>query len=88
MDKQDIQEQLDTWRGRLDELKLKAHLLKMEYRDKPDEVVEELEAAYGKAKGKFREWKDAGASEAEGIGAGFSAAWKAFKEAYKNATEG
>lgn len=87
MDKQDIQEQLDKWRTRLDELKLKAHLLKLEYRDKPDEVVEELEGAYDKAKAKFGEWSEAGQAEAAGIGAGFTAAWQAFKDAYKNATD-
>ena len=87
MDKQDIQEQLDQWRTKLDELKLKAHLLKLEYRDKPDEVVARLEDAYGSAKTKFGEMKDAGAAEAAGLGAGFTAAWSAFKDAYNEATE-
>ena len=87
MDKQDIQEQLDAWRGKLDELRVKAHLLKMEYRDKPDEVLERLESAYDKAKAKFASWRDAGETEATGIAAGFTAAWTAFKDAYRDATE-
>lgn len=87
MDKNDIQEKLDTWRTKLDELKLKAHLLKMEHRDKPDEILGELEDAYATCKRKFAEWKDAGTAEATGIGAGFTAAWSAFKKAYNDATE-
>ena len=87
MDKQEIQEQLDAWRGKLDELKLKASLLKMEYRDKPDEVVEQLESAYDKAKGKFADWRKAGEAEASGVAAGFKSAWAAFKDAYRDATE-
>ena len=87
MDKEAIQAQLDQWRTKLDELKLKAHLLKMEHRDKPDEVMQKLESSYDSAKAKFGEWKDAGAAEAAGIGAGFTAAWDAFKNAYNDATE-
>ncbi|MDF1703103.1 MAG: hypothetical protein P1V36_18295 [Planctomycetota bacterium] len=87
MDKQDIQDQLDAWRTKLDELKLKAHLLKLEHRDTPDKVMGQLESAYGTAKDKFVELKDAGAVEAAGLGAGFTAAWSAFKEAYKSATD-
>lgn len=87
MDKQDIQDQLDAWRTKLDELKLKAHLLKLEYRDKPDEVMTRLESAYDKAKEKFVSLKDAGQAEASGVAAGFSSAWTAFKDAYRDATE-
>ena len=87
MDKQQVQEQLDAWRTKLDELKLQAHLLKMEHRDRPDEVMAKLESSFDTCKSKFAEWKDAGATEAAGIGAGFSAAWDAFKQAYDDATE-
>lgn len=87
MDKQAMQEQLDSFRTKLDELRVKAHLLKLEYRDKPDEVVAQLEDAYGQAKTKFGEWTATAETEAQGVGAGFTAAWEAFKDAYKNATE-
>ena len=82
-----IQAQLDEWRTKLDELKVKGHLLKMELRDKQGEVVEDMESAYAQAKAKFLEMKAAGETEADKLGAGFSAAWDAFKKAYDDATE-
>ena len=87
VDKQEIQAQLDSWRTRLDELKVKGHLLKMEYRDKQDEVVGQIETAYAAAKEKFHELKDAGEDQADKLGSGFTAAWDAFKQAYDGATE-
>ena len=38
-------------------------------------------------KAKFLELKDSGAEEAGRIGAGFGAAWDAFRKAYDDATE-
>ena len=73
---------------KLDELKVKGHLLKLEYRDKQGEVVDGIQATYTEAKEKYEAMKNAGESEAEQLGQGFSAAWSAFKEAYHGATEG
>ena len=86
-DKAKIEEQLDAWRTKLDELRVKASLLKMEYRDRQDETVEEVEKHYANAKAKFIELKDAGTAEAGKLGAGFVAAWDAFKQAYDGVTE-
>ena len=85
---QEMEEQLDRWRAKLDELKLKAHLLGMEYRDTHDEVVEGLEKAYDAAKEKLVELKDATSEEAGQLKSAFRAAWGAFREAYGKATEG
>ena len=82
-----IQAQFDEWRTKLDELKVRGHLLKMELRDKQGEVVADMEDAYAAAKSKFLEMKAAGESEADKLEAGFTAAWDAFKKAYDNATE-
>ena len=85
--KDQIQAQLDEWRTKLDELRVKGSLLKMEYRDKQGETVEEVEAAYAAAKAKFLEMKDTGEVEAGKLGAGFTAAWTAFKKAYDGVTD-
>ena len=84
---QKIQEQLDEWRAKLDQLRVKGSLLKMELRDKHGDVVDDVEAAYDVAKAKFLELKAAGATEADKVGAGFGAAWTAFKKAYSDATD-
>ncbi len=86
-DTQKIQEQMDEWRTKLDELRVQGGLLKMEFRDKKDEVCDQIEAAYSEAKQKFDEMKDAGEAEADKLGAGFKAAWSAFKQAYDGATD-
>jgi len=85
--KAEAQAQLDTWRTKLDLLKVKGHLLKLEYRDKQDETIEEIERAYEAAKAKFNELSAAGGEEASKLGAGFTAAWASFKGAYNGATE-
>ena len=85
--KAEAQAQIDAWRTKLDLLKVKGHLLKMEYRDKQDETIEEIEQAYEAAKAKFNELSAAGGAEASKLGAGFKAAWASFKSAYKDATE-
>ena len=78
---------LDEWRTKLDGLKVKGSLLKMEYRDKQDEVVGQISAAYDKAKTNFDGLLQAGEDQATKLDAGFDAAWDAFKDAYKNATD-
>jgi hypothetical protein len=78
---------LAAWRTKLDELKVKGYLLKMEYRDKQGETVADVEKAYEAAKSKFDELTAAGGEEASKLGAGFSAAWDSFKSAYKGVTE-
>ena len=87
MDQQDIQNQIDAFRTKLDELKVQGHLLKMEHRDKQDEVVNGIETAWFEAKEKFEAMKAAGETEATQLGEGFNAAWAAFKQAYNNAAE-
>ena len=86
-DQQKMQAQLDEWRGKLDELRVKGHLLKMEYRDKQDVVVGDMEQAYAAAKAKFLELKAATETETGKLSAGFTSAWSAFKEAYDKHTE-
>ena len=81
------QEQLDKMRQKLDELRVKGHLLKMELRDNSDEVLEGMESAYGVAKAKFQEFAAASENEADKLGGAFKAAWQAFTKAYDDATE-
>ena len=82
-----FQAQMEEWRTRLDELKVKGSLLKMELRDQKEEVVGNLDSAYNGAKAKLGEWADATGEQAEALGAGFESAWEAFKDAYSNATQ-
>lgn len=86
-DTQKTQAQLDQWRTKLDVLKVKGHLFKMESKEKQDEALAAIESAYGKAKAKFEEMSAATGEEAGKIGSGFSAAWGAFKDAYAGATK-
>ncbi len=81
------QEQLDAMRQKLDELRLKGHLLKMELQDNKDEVLEGMESAYGVAKEKFKEFTAASETEADKFGSAFKAAWGAFKKTYDDATK-
>lgn len=81
-----LQNELKAWRGKLDELKLKKHLLATEYRHKADEKVRELESAYDDARAKLEKWSQQGRDQAEGVRAGFESAWTAFKSAYEKAT--
>lgn len=85
--KDKYQEQIDAMRQKLDELRLKGHLLKMELRDNQDEVVEGLEKAFDVAKAKFSEFADASEKEADKLGGAFQAAWTAFKKSYDEATK-
>ena len=88
IDEAQVKEQLEAWRQKLDTLRLKAHLFKMEYRDKPLEAQEQLEQAYGRAKAKFHELKEAGSDEASRVGESFRAAWDAFRKRYDDMTDG
>ena len=82
-----FQAQMDEWRTRLEELKVKGSLLKMELRDQKDEVIGDLDTAYNGAKAKLGEWADATGEQADKLGAGFESAWAAFKDAYSDATQ-
>ena len=86
MTTQTIENELKSWRGKLEELKLKQELLATEYRNKADEKIRELESSYDEAKDKFEAWQKAGEKEAEGVRSGFESAWTAFKSAYDKAT--
>jgi hypothetical protein len=81
-------EEIQEWRTRLDELRVRGHLLRMELRDKKDDVLDDMDHAYAEAKVRFEKLKDSAETEQEGLSAGFQAAWKAFKKAYDDATEG
>ena len=82
-----FQAQMDEWQGKLDQLKVRGNLFKMEYRDKQDEAFNSIRSTYDDAKDKFNDWSEAGAAEADRVGTGFKAAWQAFQDAYNNATE-
>ena len=81
-----VQRQLDEWRTKLDTLRVKAHLFKLEYQDKPQEAQEHLEHAFAEAKAKFAEFQKASGHEASRIGASFHAAWEAFRDKYESMT--
>ena len=86
-DQAQIEAELAGWRTKLDTLRVRANLLKMEYRDQHDEVVEKLESAYEDAKTRFADFAAATDEEVTNLKAGFTSAWSAFKEAYDGHTE-
>jgi len=81
-----LAEELKKGKARLDELRLRGELLKMELRDKKDDTLTSLDRAYGEAKVKFEKMREAAGEERERLGAGCQAAWEAFQKAYKDAT--
>lgn len=87
IDQQSAERDLSAWRQKIDRLRVQQNLLKMELRDRKDEVVKKLDHSYAEAKSSFDKFKDAAGSEREQLGSGFKAAWKAFREAYDEATD-
>lgn len=63
-DNEQIETELNEWRGKLDMLKVKGNLLKMEFRDKKDDVLEALESALDTAKGTYEKVKDSDQAQA------------------------
>lgn len=77
--------ELDAWRTRLEELRVKANLGKMELRDRERALLEEFQPAYDGAMKKLGELKDSAGDEAKAVRAGLEAGWKELRKSYEAA---
>ena len=85
--KDEVKEQLEKLRPHIDQLRVKAELLRMELRDKQGPVVEDIEDAYGVAKRKLKELVDATDETADSAAESLKSAWKTLKQKIHDATE-
>jgi hypothetical protein len=65
-----LEQQLDAWRGRLDDLRVRAKLAQMEVRDEASELLDRVESAYHAARRHFDEATDDPGQTAEALRAG------------------
>ncbi len=84
--KDEVQAGLDSMRLHIDELRVKAKLLKLELRDKQGDVVEDIEKAYGVAKEKLSAFGDATEETADSAAASLKGAWETLKQKIHEAT--
>jgi len=78
-----MEAELKAWREKLEQLKLKASLGKLELREKGSELMDRLSAAYDKSSDRLRELKKAGQSEFGALKDASEAAWREFLETYR-----
>ena len=84
--KDQVKASLDKIRPHIDELRVKAHLLRMELRDKQDDVVDDIEDAYKVTKTKLKEYLAAGEETADEAGQSLKSAWERLKKKIHDAT--
>ena len=86
----DIKEQvkagLDVMRQHIDQMRVKANLLKMELRDKQGDVVEDIEKAYGYTSEKLSEFSNATEDTAAEAAESLKGAWAKLKQKVHEAT--
>ncbi|MFG0320233.1 MAG: hypothetical protein ACF8XB_23370 [Planctomycetota bacterium JB042] len=76
--KKKMNDELSKWRTRLDELRVKANLGKLEAREK----LEEFEEAYERAANRLREWKEKGEVEWDATTSALEAGWEKLRQTY------
>ena len=84
--KDEVRESLEKLRPHIDQLRVKAELLKMEVRDKSGPVLDDIEDAYGVAKEKLKEFGEASEDTAESARESLKSAWKTLKQKIHDAT--
>ena len=81
-----VQQGLDTARQHIDEMRVKANLLKLELRDKQGDVVDDIEAAYNVTKEKLVEFGNATEETADSAAESLKSAWASLKQKIHDAT--
>jgi TPP-dependent trihydroxycyclohexane-1,2-dione (THcHDO) dehydratase len=76
-----MRKEFGEWKAKLDELKVKANLAKMEARD----LVGDAETKLERFSDQLNSYVDTSAMKAESAREGVEAAWKSFKQAYREA---
>lgn len=79
----EIKKEMGTWGVKLQELRVKADLSRMEVRD----LVNKAETRFRTVRDGVANAADKGAAQADSAVAGVKAAWTSFKEAYQAAIE-
>jgi len=80
-----MQGELDGWRARLDEVRLKANLGKMELRDRLAELGQVLEPAQARARKTLGEFAQAGSEEARVLASALHSGWEELVRSYHEA---
>ena len=81
-----MEEELESWRTRLDKLRLKANLGKMELRDKLSELGELLEPAHQRASKILGSVAEAGTEEARNLARSLNAGWEEVIRTHRKAS--
>ena len=83
-----LQKEMGEWRKKLDELRVKASLGKLELRDKERELMERFEPACQEALKRASELKDQADEHAVAMRAGLEAGWKELRATYTAVRDG
>ena len=86
-DVEELKGELDRWRARYDELRLKANLGKMELRDKLGEMEERFEPAYRTATDRLGKAIEEGKGEARTLAESLKAGWEAVRKTHRELRE-
>jgi hypothetical protein len=81
-----LQGELDGWKARLDQARLKANLGRMEFRDRLEELGEALEPAQTRARKALSDVAQVGSQEARALARGLQAGWDELVRAHREAT--
>ena len=82
-----LSKELADWRAKLEGLRVKANLGKMELRDKERELADKFEPAYTQAMKKLGEWSESAGDEAKAMKAGLEAGWRELRKTYSAARD-
>ncbi len=83
-----LEKELAEWRQKLDELRVKANLGKMELRDRERKLMEDFQPAFDKAMARVGELKDSAGAEAKALRAGIEAGWRELRKTYESVRGG
>lgn len=78
-----LKQDLETWRTRLDEVKVKASLAKLEAKDGSAETLDRFERRYAEARETLREWKESGRVEWTAATESLRAGWEQARDTYR-----
>ena len=84
--KDQVQEGLNTAKQHIDEMRVKANLLKLELRDKHGDVMNDIEQAYEVTKEKLVEFGNATEETADSAAESLKGAWADLKQKIHDAT--
>ena len=81
-----VNQELDRWRTRMGELRVRAKLGEMDLRDRHPEVFEEFESAFRSAGESLHSLKETGDSAFRGMIEGAEAGWEELRSSFEKRT--